>query len=357
MIKRITALAAALALGVVNAATGTTPAVADTCSWQANDHCRAYVRWPVNAIRGIYGHIEPDYQCFTTLDPSATFVTAEMWISPKDDDTTWIEAGDNRGAPFGSSIVHFWAASADGDYHQYQIPAAVPNFSRTFDIERDSDWKWRVRMDGIFVGKEAPSSFPSEASLADAGIESQDPGAHVGGEIKALGYYDTNDNPHWGWNSSNYHPTTKTHGDAFHVGWVTQYEYISLWANPCSSESPRQRSVLRPVTEKTLTKTVHQLTTLNGEASPQNIEMVQSSKPMTKLGAGNSATTKNVPVVTIQTEGKNKDQQARVPAGKRSPRGKYLTASSEEATGKVLDWGGSSRPVDLSHVGKTKSLR
>src|SRR3569833_437060 len=108
MIKRITALAAALALGVVNAATGTTPAVADTCSWQANDHCRAYVRWPVNAIRGIYGHIVPDYQCFTTLDPSATFVTAEMWISPKDVVFFWFVVGVFCGVFFGFFFVFFW---------------------------------------------------------------------------------------------------------------------------------------------------------------------------------------------------------------------------------------------------------
>jgi hypothetical protein len=174
-------LAATFTLGLANVVTGTSPALADTCSWQADDHCRAIVHWPVHAIHGIGGRIVPTYQCFTTPDPTATFVNAEMWIGP-DNELSWIDAGDTRGVPFGSSVVHFWAVSVDGDYHEYQIPDGVPNYPRSFEIVRDPDGQWRVRMDGIVSGT---PSFPYTAGTsADAGMESQAPGAHVEAELK-----------------------------------------------------------------------------------------------------------------------------------------------------------------------------
>ncbi|WP_345433671.1 hypothetical protein [Actinoallomurus vinaceus] len=314
------------------------------------------MHWKVKAINGIGEWVKPDYQCFTVTDTSAYFVNSEMWAGYADDEQ-WIEAGDTVGHPWGSSVTHFWAEGNDGDYHEYKIPDAATNFPRNFTIDLDSDKKWRVRLDGIVSGVSTLPGNP--ATNADVGMESTDPNARAEAEIAALDYTDTNGGIHNGWNSSNYHPTSFTRGN-FSVGWITKYTDLAVNAQTCTdapAKLPRAaESQAAPVTPEGINRTVSGFLRGNGDLTPERVEAVKTSKSVVELNR-NGGTQNKVPVTIVQAVGKFTGHQARLPAGKKIPRGRYLTVTLETATGNVLDWGISSRSINLPSLGMVQRIR
>ncbi len=381
--RQIQILLAALALVGASAALPQT-ALAYTCSTSSSSHCYALAIWVNSAANeGIYTNIYSS--CLNGPNDTVNFADEEMWEATDNSSNLgyWVETGlsygelngQARGGPY-----WFWADNRPGGgYHEHYVGTRSLNTSYETEIIYAGSNSWWVWQGTSHVG--TSTSNPPYSLSMETGIETTSNSYNIVGQSSPLDWFDTTGSLHTNWQYGSSDSYLYPMYPPANAVWISKYNAVvyssacntgaSQGSVPIASAAPILPTQGRTMATAGITKTtasvpasaISSLTAVAGsmaaaasDSSATTANAVVSTRQDANTVASGAGVNSNQGVYLVQIQGKFTGINARMPAGKASPTGTFLTVVIDAGTGFVLDWGLSDSSIDLSTLGPVTAL-
>ncbi|MGP4092919.1 hypothetical protein [Nonomuraea sp. KM90] len=348
-------LAAVAATALLGAAL-TVPAVpagAWSCGLNPAPHCY-----------GIAEYHEPSFDrfgldlwtdCLHLDTPSTHFASHEVWYVTAP--AAW-EAGYLKGtiANIDNPTTHFryfwgeYLRGVSGTYHGHFISLAQVSTWKNVTGRSNANGTWNIFLGGTQVGT-TTYTYPTTGQVIQVGGETTDPYVYSHGKSRYLQKRSISTGT---WSGATLDSIEDDFADVYYTtASATEMEQTSL-NNMCSpAPAAAKQAAGEPVAAAGVRKQAVAFAKYNGDASPDSIEAVETTRKKVK---GNAGVSDDQPVVTIQMRGDFVGNLAPVAKGDRAPKGDTLTVTLDKKTGEITDWSIGSSPQDLKKLGAVKAL-
>jgi hypothetical protein len=320
-------LAAAFAGVLIGLGRAAPASASATCT--SASHCYAIVqRGPIPDPHYFTGvELKIHTQCLSVADPSAQFVTAEVWMLTHETHERWIETGQAYGYPEGARkyffrAVYRYGANGQLSYTEHDDTAHHPDSVTAYEtyIVRTSTSSYAIAS-GPFYG--TSSGWSADFQTLQTGSETSQTTASAFSSSRNLAYYQRNGTRHPTWTYGGAAPSRRSLPASWGYEQVvipsSYYRYGTV--NGCGGSSSRATS------EEQATSTLARF------GSFALAESAPGSAPSVDVRFSTAAST-----MVLTAHGHFVGRAAKVPPGVAPPTGTVLSEVVRTDTGQIIQW-------------------